>query len=52
MGVLPGVPARGADCRREHGHCLHQSDSAPQMRGELTKKRLLVVSFFLSGIEY
>ena len=39
VGVLPGVPARGADGGCEHGNCLHQSDSAPQMPGELTKKK-------------
>ncbi len=45
MGVLPGVPARGADSRCEHGNCLHQSDSAPQMPGKLTKKKTTSVVF-------
>ncbi len=46
MGVLPGVPARGADGRCEHGNCLHQSDSAPQMPGKLTRKKTTSVVFF------
>jgi hypothetical protein len=43
VGVLPGVPARGADGGCEHGNRLHQSDSAPQMPRELIIKRLLVL---------